>query len=115
MSTIVSFPRHLLNLWKEHRKAKADQLERKAIAKAFNDRYTYRHHWKKSTEAPPGTGIYGFTPLGGYAWMCPDCNHVHLAESCSVFSGLQYPGCCSTPAGHRLHEEIKKTPPWSRA
>ena len=76
MSHTVSFPRHLINIWKEHRQAKADQLERKAIAKAFNDRYTYREHWKRSTEPLPGTGMFGITPSGGYAWMCPEIRGV---------------------------------------
>lgn len=107
MTNTQSFPRKLLNMWRDHRQARAIAEERAAIAKAFNDRYTYRERWKEDGQRLPGTGMYGFTPLSGNAWMCPECNHVHLAESCSVFSGLQYPACCSTHAGHRHDRDIR--------
>lgn len=93
------------------RKRHAEQraaAERRRIAKVFNDLYTYRERFDKSkSDRLPGSGMYGFTPEVGHAWMCPDCNKIHHATSCSAFSGLQYPACCSYPEGHRLYHDIK--------
>lgn len=93
----------------EERKARGIASERKKAAKAFNDLYTYRFRYNTSSknERLPGTGMYGFTPEQGYAWMCPTCNKIHLAESCSAMSGLQYPNCCEYRTGHRLYEGLK--------
>jgi len=90
------------------RKAAKLAAERVSVAKAFNNLYTYRHRWdtSKSTRLP-GSGMWGFTPEVGHAWMCPDCNKIHLAEECSAMTGLQYPGCCITSKGHRLYHDIK--------
>lgn len=81
--------------------------ERARIARAFNDRYTYLHRYVKGQPALPGDAMYGMTPPGGNAWMCPDCNRIHLANGCSALSGLQFPGCCKTPSGHRIFSGIK--------
>lgn len=92
----------------ERRKERELAKERKRAAAAFNDIYTYRFRWDESVdERLSGTGMWGFTPKSGYAWMCPDCNTVHLASSCSAMSGLQYPRCCKTPEGHRLYHDIR--------
>lgn len=58
-------------------------------ARAFNDLHTY----------PRG--------IRGGRWMCPECNRVHESGECSVWTGLQYPACCSRREGHRLDEGIK--------
>lgn len=88
-----------------YRKEKASSVasrEKENIAKLFNDRYTYRERWDKtSKERTTGTAMYGINPRIGFAWMCPECNKIHIATECSVFSGLQYPKCCSTPMGYR--------------
>lgn len=92
----------------ERRKERELAAERRRVAKAFNDIYTYRFRYdKSSSERVPGTGMYGFTPESGYAWMCPKCNKIHLATSCSAFSGLQYPQCCDDREGHRLYHDIR--------
>lgn len=94
----------------EERKKRELADERKKIAKHFNNMYTYRHRFDESTdERLPGTGMFGFTSMAGNAWMCPKCNKVHLASSCSAFSGLQYPECCDHREGHRLDEDIRKS------
>lgn len=73
------------------------------IARLFNDRFTYRHRYVKNLPPLPGEALFGMLPPGGNAWMCPTCNRIHLAESCSAIGGLQFPGCCKTPQGHRLY------------
>jgi len=80
--------------------------EKKKIAKAFNDRYTYRFVWKENMPFLGGS-YYGIPHRSGYAWMCPTCNHIYHPVSDSVFSGLQYPACCEYPAGDRLYLDIK--------
>ena len=84
-----------------------DAKERAAIAKAFNDRYTYRKEWVANKDRLPGTAMYGMNPRGGFAWMCPECNKIHHPTESSVFSGLQYPRCCNTGSGHRLDNGIR--------
>lgn len=84
-----------------------DTGERAAIAKTFNDRYTYRYEYVKGMPSLPGTGMFGTTPNGGYAWMCPVCNKIHMATECSVFDGIHYPRCCNTGAGNRCSAKIK--------
>lgn len=92
----------------EKHKANKLRKQRKSLAKRFNDMYTYRFRYNETDRGRlDGTGMYGYTPEKGYAWMCPDCNKIHEAESCSVFSGLQFPACCSTPNGHRLYHNIR--------
>ena len=91
LKTIIAVLREAYKITTEKRLAKIDSDERAAIAKAFNDRYTYR---------------YGYNKLG-CAWMCPECNEIHPSLSHCAFTGLQYPPCCATPAGHRLHENIR--------
>lgn len=89
------------------RAAKKLAEERKTAAMVFNDLYTYRFHYLPNQPTLPGTAMFGLNPRGGNALMCPDCNRIHLAAACSVFSGLQFPACCSTAAGHRLSHQIK--------
>ena len=101
--------------WRQRRAARLqierDQNERAAIAKAFNDRYCFLIEYAKGLPRLPGTAYgTGIAPHGGFAWMCPECNQVHHPHRCSVFSGLQYPACCSTPEGHRLNEGIRTRP-----
>jgi hypothetical protein len=92
----------------ERRKERELAAERKKVAAAFNNIYTYRFRYDTSSnQRVAGTGMYGFTPEAGYAWMCPDCNKVHLASSCSAMSGLQYPSCCNHREGHRLYYDIR--------
>ncbi len=88
------------------RRQEADAAEKKAIAAAFNDRYTYRNVYVKGAPMLGGT-FYGMPHESGYAWMCPECNKIHHPMQDSVWSGLQYPACCSNLEGHRLHEGIR--------
>lgn len=102
----------LLGIWRQrradHRRTTCDRAERASIAKAFNDRYCFLTQYVEGLQRLPGTAYgSGITPAGGYAWMCPECNRIHHPTSCSVFSGLQYPHCCSTPEGHRLNQGIR--------
>ncbi len=92
---------------REARAKEADAAERAAIAKAFNDRYCYREQFVANAERLPGTAIHGLLPRGGYRWMCPECNALQAPLECSVWSGLQYPECCSTFRGHRLSFGIR--------
>lgn len=86
--TFAAF-RSTLALLKASRKAARIRRLLAEAARAFNDLHTY----------PRG--------IRGGRWMCPECNHVHESGECSVWTGLQYPACCSRPAGHRLDEGIK--------
>ena len=88
--------------------AERDTSEKKAIARAFNDRYTYRKVLIEGMSFLPGSS-YGGPHRSGYAWMCPDCNRTHHPASDSVFSGLQYPACCQYPAGHRVSYGIRSS------
>lgn len=92
----------------EKREARKDADERAAIAKAFNDRYTYRRVWKQGMgRMDKGSAMYGIMPPAGHAWMCPECNHIHHPVESSAFTGLQYPKCCRHREGHRLDDEIR--------
>jgi hypothetical protein len=93
-------------IWPFRTPAQREAAEKAAIAKAFNDRYTYRKRLIEGMPALPGS-FYGMPHQGGYAWMCPDCNRIHHPIADSVFSGLQYPACCSRREGDRLHEGIR--------
>ena len=90
---------------RKKRSEQADQAASAAIAKAFNDRYTFKHEYVTGLPILPGT-FYGIPRRAGYAWMCPDCNKIHHPTESSVFDGLHYPACCSTRAGHRLSHGI---------
>jgi hypothetical protein len=87
----------------ELRDKRKDQEEKRKIAKVFNRRYTYRKVWDSEGPEIKGVGCFGMRCPPGFAWMCPECNKIHFPTELSAFSGLQYPGCCSTPAGSR-HE-----------
>lgn len=92
--------------FKETLAALEDRAEREAIAKAFNDRYCYRHPYAKDSEF----FSHSFC-RNGYRWMCPECNAIHAPIDHSCLSGLHYPSCCSTGAGHRLNlSQPIKTP-----
>lgn len=78
--------------WREVRTRNVEAREKCAIAKAFNDRYCYRH--KHPT-------------FGSYCWMCPECNKVHASICYEAITGLQYPPCCSYPTGHRCGRGIR--------
>lgn len=81
--------------------------EKAAIAKLFNDRYTYCDTWKKNMGALPEPGLFGMDIEAGFAWMCPDCNSIHHPVSFSGIDGLHYPACCRYPKGGRLMFDIK--------
>lgn len=84
-----------------------DKHERRNIARAFNDRYTYRHVY---VEGMPDLRVREgsvYSASSGYAWMCPDCNKIHHPHAYDPLVGLLYPQCCTTGKGHRLHEGIK--------
>jgi len=93
----------------EKRKVAAEKAERAKIAKHFNDLYTYRTPWqnKNNEQMTEGSALWGFFPKKGHAWMCPECNKIHISHECSAMSGLQYHRCCSTGEGHRLHHNIR--------
>lgn len=83
-----------------------ERAECKAIAKAFNDRYCYRHTYVGAL--PPSETFFQDTMCRtGYRWMCPECNAIHAPTGCFIFSGLQYPACCSTGEGDRLNHGIQ--------
>lgn len=106
---LIDILREAYKIAKEKRKLAVEKAERKNIAKTFNDLYTYRIPWqnKNNERMTKGTALWDLYPLAGHAWMCPDCNKIHLAEECSSMSGLQYPRCCNTGAGHRLYHDIR--------
>ena len=72
------------------------------IAEVFNQRYTYRTRLIEnspllpSSELGNGSAPSAYSPKGGYAWMCPDCNKVHMAVSWNGLTGIEYPPCCRT-------------------
>lgn len=104
-------PAAKLTAWLAARKAarvKADDLyERHEIAAHFNDRYCYRVQYEPRAGYLKGSAIAGLLPRGGNRWMCPDCNHVHAPTECSIWSGIQYPKCCTTGPGNRLYCGIR--------
>lgn len=97
----------ILASWRAKRAARFDIEERRAVAKAWNDRYCYRVLHDDLADRLTGTAMYGLLPRGGNRWMCPDCNRIHAPIGCSVFDGLQYPACCATGAGNRLSHGIR--------
>ena len=106
---ILDIFREAYKIVKEKRRVAAEKAERALIAKVFNDLYTYRVPWQNENgeRMTKGTAMWNIFPKAGYAWMCPDCNKIHFAEECSSMSGLQYPRCCNTGAGHRLDHDIR--------
>ena len=97
LKTIISILREARKITEANRLAKIDSDERAAIAKAFNDRYTYRFQYY------PKPIKY----TGKHAWMCPECSCIHISCGFDAFTGMQFPPCCATLAGHRLHENIR--------
>jgi hypothetical protein len=93
--------------YKQHRAYERERDEKAAIAKAFNDRYCYRVRHDAADKTVIGTGIFGGNFVGGFRWMCPECNKIHAPKKLSMFTGLQYPACCSTHEGDRLGANIR--------
>lgn len=81
-----------------------EMQEKANIARVFNDRYTYRREYKSTGEFFPQTFC-----RTGYAWMCPDCNTIHRPTEHNGLTGLHYPGCCKSHAGHKLYADIKSS------
>lgn len=104
---MIAFVKEAWSLYRRKQAEEREANEKRAIAKAFNDRYTYRRTWIEDADFLPGAGAFGMLVRSGFAWMCPECNKIHHPIECSVFSGLQYPACCRTSAGNRLHERIR--------
>ena len=92
LKTIFAVLREVRKITAEKRIAKIDSDERAAIAKAFNDRYVYRIAYSSDTK---------------YVWMCPECNRIHASYGWDGFTGPQFPGCCMTPKGPRIYENIR--------
>lgn len=101
--------REAYKIVKQKRIVASEKAEKANVARAFNNMYTYRMRWDTSTDEriSKGSAMYDIFPKKGFAWMCPECNKIHIADECSVMSGLQYPRCCSTPEGHRLYNDIR--------
>ena len=93
---MIALLREALAIRKQKREKEADTKERSAIAKAFNDRFTFRFDYFK------GEGLWG-----GMAWMCPECNAIHKTLGHSFLSGMQYPACCRHAEGHRCCDNIR--------
>lgn len=91
---------------REDRKANEARRDKRDLARHFNRLYTYGGKYFKPTGRLPGTAMFGVLPEDVGAWMCPECNTIHRPVSCSVFSGLQFPACCSFREGHRLGDEF---------
>lgn len=104
---LITFLKEAYGLAKIKNAERKERLEKANIARLFNDRYTYREEFIQGMEELPGTAVWGLLPKKGYAWMCPECNKIHHPNKSSVFSGLQYPACCSTWDGHRLFGKIR--------
>ena len=92
LKTIIAVLCEAAKITKEKRLAKIDSDERAAIARAFNDRYTYRFKDKAAAK---------------HAWMCPECNSVHISDGWDIFTGTQFPACCKTVDGYRDYENIR--------
>jgi hypothetical protein len=98
----------LLTFLRLRRVERRDKAERVAIAKAFNDRYTYRHPYRKGDERrqfTPAEGLDDWFP--DQAWMCPCCNTVHMTIGRSLMTGMHFPSCCAHPEGHRHFDKIR--------
>ncbi len=91
----------------EARRVARGAAERRALAKAFNNLYCYQVQYEPNADRLGGTALSGLLPPGGNRWMCPDCNRLHAPTECSVFSGLQYPACCTTGEGNRLTHGVR--------
>ena len=92
LKTIFAVLREARKITAEKRIAKIDSDERAAIAKAFNDRYTYRFKDKAADK---------------HAWMCPECNRILITDGWDIYTGVQFPSCCETLGGHRIYENIR--------
>jgi hypothetical protein len=103
---MLDIVREAINIARQKRKEQAHKLAKSRAAKEFNDIYTYRKQYVKECGFLAGTS-YGPPIKKGNAWMCPECNQIKLSNKSSVFSGIQYPACCSTPDGDRLERGIK--------
>lgn len=99
---MILFLQEAWGLYVKKREERRHEAQKRKLAQLFNSRYTYKVEYVPNLPALPGTGFFGLTPNGGYAWMCPLCNKIHHPKSNSVFSGLQYPRCCDYPEGERL-------------
>lgn len=92
LKTIIEVLREACKITEKKKRDKIDSNELTAIAKAFNDRYTYR---------------FIYTGAQKHAWMCSKCNRVHISCGFSAFTGVEFPACCQTPFGDRLHQGIR--------
>lgn len=97
LKTIFAILREARSIAKEKRLAKTDSDERAAIARAFNDRYTYRFKDKAADK---------------HAWMCPECNRTHITDGWDIFTGVQFPPVArllratafTKTSGHNSHD-----------
>lgn len=92
MNIVTDFLESWRRTWREVRTRNVEAREKAAIAKAFNDRYCYRHRYPE---------------VGDYSWMCPECNCVHATTGTDFLTGLQYEKCCSYPSGNRFGHGIR--------
>lgn len=108
MSSFFATIKRFFREYRENYKAKALAVERKEVARVFNDLYTYVNQYDPDRPILTGSAPFGCLPKGGNAWMCPECNKIYHPYECSIWTGIQYPGCCSTGQGHRLYYNIRK-------
>jgi hypothetical protein len=111
----VATHRHMKKERLKREEAARPIAERAGIAKQFNDLYTCRAQYVPdapplpieffSVRKPFAPGL-PFVPSGNL-WMCPNCNKVHAPFAFNPISGLLFPQCCATAAGHRINERIK--------
>jgi len=99
---ILEILKAAIKLVKKEKETKKDKENREQIAKLFNDRYTYRYIYEKDS----GYFNDGYCRKGN-AWMCPECNKIHVANDFCAFSGILYPACCDTKSGDRHSQGIK--------
>jgi hypothetical protein len=98
---LIFTPQDLREPIKQRIQQRTGAAARAAIAKVFNDTYTYREHW------PAGKPVPGESWWSHHAWMCPECNRVHVACGFNSLHGLLYPACCSTAEGGRVFAGIR--------
>lgn len=105
---MINFIVAALSLAKSRSHDQRDKAERAAIAKAFNDRYTFRLPFRPTGERrrfTPGDGLDDWFP--DQAWMCPSCNVVHMTLGRSWLTGMHFPKCCDHFEGHRHNDNIR--------
>jgi len=92
---MITFIMHCLATYAKKVKDEKDAVECVKVAKVFNNRYTYLYLYH-----------------GEYAWMCPECNHLHrrIPNTFQFLTGNHFPACCSFQEGHRLQCGIKTQP-----